>query len=100
MEFVGAALGDNFDDGAVVAAILWGEVIRDDAEFLRRVWIQGVQSTGDSRYIRIVVVHAVENEVVAPFACSIYRKSSQLAIALYYAWAKQHQRIWVPGEER
>jgi hypothetical protein len=72
---VGAAARKDLHDRAVVAAIFWGKIAGYDAEFLSGVRVQRVKSLGRSRYFGVVIIDAVEKEVVIALACAVHGKT-------------------------
>ena len=70
VKFVRAGLGHDVHDGALVAAILGREVVGDDLKLTDRVRVINKETgTGDRK---VVVVLAVDVEVVGPAARAVY----------------------------
>ena len=64
VKLVGPAPRDDVDDRAGVPSVFGVEVVGDDAEFLRRIRIDGHDAAGAAGDTGVVVVHAIEQEVV------------------------------------
>ena len=71
MELVGAATGDDVDDGAGVASEFGIESVGDDAELLGGVGIGGGKAAGDAGDGGVVVVGTVKQEVVVAVALAV-----------------------------
>src|SRR5581483_4330136 len=95
MKRVRSALRDNVNDGAIVTTELGHVAVRNDAKFFGRVRIQGNQPTSDAGNRSIVVVDAVQQEVIVAFACAIDGEAAQGRIALHGAGRKQNQLVRV-----
>src|SRR6185295_18721333 len=80
MEGISTALSNHVDDGTGVAAILGSEVVGDNAKFLggiRSCAEHAAQTTGNRG---VVVVYAVEQEVIVAFAGTVHRDAAQPAV--------------------
>jgi len=71
MVLVRAALGDDTEHRARVAAKFGGELISHQADFLHQVWI--VERLLATRHARVVDVLAVQHEVVRTHAAAVGR---------------------------
>src|SRR3984885_7008659 len=77
VKLVGATAGDDVDDGAVVAAVFRSEIIGEHAEFFGGVGIFGDQSAERARHVGIVVIGAVQEEIVVALASAVYGDAAQ-----------------------
>ena len=62
VKIVGATLGDDVDHGAQVAAILSGEVVGDDLEFLHLILV--VDKKARAADAEVIVIRTIDLEVI------------------------------------
>ena len=71
---IGPTLRDYVNDSAGIPSILCRERVRDDAEFFGGFRIRSQCTTEDSGYRGVIVIHAIEQEVVVAIARAVYRE--------------------------
>lgn len=67
----------HINDGAVIAAVLRREVVGDHAELFGRIRILRGDSAQSARNLRIIVVGAIQQEIVVALARSVSRNSAK-----------------------
>src|SRR4029077_15671496 len=82
MKMVGPAAGDDVDDRPGVTSVFRVEVIADDPEFLPRMGIDGHNAAGTAGDAGVVVVDAVEHEIVVAASGAVHRKSRRGIVGL------------------
>ena len=100
MEGIGAAFGHHVNDGAGVAAIFGSEVVGDDAKFLGGIRSRAKHAAQTARNRGVVVINAIQKEVVIAFAGTIHRYAAQTAVRNRGSWRKQNQFIGVARDQR
>src|SRR6185369_14096032 len=74
MKAIGPALRYYVNDGSRITSIFGSERVRDDAEFFGGFRICSQCTTEDSGYRGVIVIHAIEQEVVVAIARTVYRE--------------------------
>src|SRR6185369_6883356 len=74
MKTIGPALRDYINDSAGISPILRRERVRDDAELFGGFRIRSQCTTEDSGYRGVIVIYAIEQEVVVAIARTVYRE--------------------------
>ena len=79
MEIVCPSLRDNVNDGSIVAPKFWQVAVGDHPELLRGFRVERTQaaSPGSRPHFWIVIVRAIEQKIVAPFARTVNRKAAE-----------------------
>ncbi len=90
VELVAAAARDHIDHRAVVAAEFRREVVGDDAELLGGIGILRGEAGWSARNFGVVVVGAIEHEIVVAFAASVNRETAQARVGRHRARRQQH----------
>ena len=95
VEFVGTALGHDVDHRSLVAAELRRVVVRDDLELLHRILIRDKEVRSSDR--EVVIVSAIEREVVCASSVSVYRKGCTVRVNVtkprHDAGSQQRERV-------
>ena len=94
VEIVAAATGDDVNDSPVIAAVFGSEIIGEDAEFLRRVWIFGDEAAEGAGNVGVIVVRAIQQEIVVALASSVYGDTAQ-AVGLGDPRAEQDELVGI-----
>jgi hypothetical protein len=98
VEIVGTTTSDDVDDGAVVAAVFGSEVVGEDAEFLRRVWIFRDQAAEGSGNVCIVIVCAIKQEIVVALASAVDGDAAE-PVGLGDAGAQEDELVGIAEDE-
>ena len=72
VELVASTLGHHINNGACVPPIFRIEVVGDDAEFLRGIRVGTERPIRNARHRCVIIVHAVEQEVVVTLASAVH----------------------------
>src|ERR1700688_1867722 len=100
MEVVGAAAGYHIDNRARVATEFSIEIVRDYSKFLRGVRVCGGNTAQPTRHGGIVIVRAIEEEVVVAIALAIDRNTSIIVGGADDTGRKQNQLIGITEDQR
>src|ERR1044071_5787660 len=93
MKLVGSVLRGNVDDRAGIASKLGIEVTCNNSEFLSGIDVRRSYATGDSRYVGIVVVDTVNQEVVVAFALAVDTETAKRSLRLSRSRSEKNQSI-------
>src|ERR1051325_333683 len=100
MKLVSSVLRLNGDDRSRVAPKFCIEVTGENSKFLSCIDVGCGRATSDARYVSIVVINAINHEVVVALTLAINTEASESCLCLSCTRREKNQSIWIAAQQR